>query len=37
MKYLACDLDGTLLREDQTISIENLEAIVGLRRQEINL
>lgn len=32
MKYLACDLDGTLLREDQTISTENLEAIVGFKK-----
>ncbi|MCF0147078.1 MAG: Cof-type HAD-IIB family hydrolase [Clostridium sp.] len=31
MKYLACDLDGTLLREDQTISRENLEAIIGFK------
>lgn len=31
MKYLACDLDGTLLRENQTISRENLEAIVNFK------
>lgn len=33
MKYLACDLDGTLLREDQTISRENLEAIIGFKEE----
>lgn len=33
MKYLACDLDGTLLREDQTISRENLEAIIGFKAE----
>lgn len=33
MKYLACDLDGTLLSEDQTISRENLEAIVGFKAE----
>ncbi|MBE6054986.1 MAG: HAD family phosphatase [Clostridium sartagoforme] len=31
MKYLACDLDGTLLREDQTISREDLDAIIGFK------
>ena len=31
MKYLACDLDGTLLKEDHTISKENLEAIVRFK------
>jgi Cof subfamily protein (haloacid dehalogenase superfamily) len=31
MKYLACDLDGTLLKEDHTISEENLEAIVRFK------
>lgn len=33
MKYLACDLDGTLLREDQTISRENLDAIIGFKEE----
>ncbi|MDV4151669.1 Cof-type HAD-IIB family hydrolase [Clostridium sp. AL.422] len=33
MKYLACDLDGTLLREDQTISRENLEAIIWFKKE----
>lgn len=31
MKYLACDLDGTLLKKDHTISKENLEAIVRFK------
>lgn len=31
MKYLACDLDGTLLKEDHTISKVNLDAIMRFK------
>lgn len=32
MKYLACDLDGTLIQEDQTIKKEDIEAILELKK-----
>lgn len=31
MKYLACDLDGTLLKEDHSISKENIDAIIKFK------
>lgn len=32
MKYLACDLDGTLLKKDHTISKANLDAIIRFKK-----
>lgn len=37
IKWVVCDLDGTLLKSDSTLSTENIEAIKDLMDKDINV